>query len=58
MHPPISPSRFDLTLAVMAAFVLGGGTLGVLLSIPLYLGMSSGATGAAAVAVVTTISEL
>ncbi|WP_410766583.1 hypothetical protein [Haloferax sp. DFSO60] len=58
MRPPIFPTRFDLALAVMAAFVLGGGVLGLLLSIPLYLGMTSGATGAAAVAIFTTVSEL
>ncbi|ELZ66114.1 hypothetical protein C457_15090 [Haloferax prahovense DSM 18310] len=58
MSPGLLVTRFDATLLGMAVFILVGAVVGVVSALPTPLAAGGGATGAAALALGVTVSEL
>ncbi|ADE04210.1 MULTISPECIES: hypothetical protein [Haloferax] len=58
MSPGLLITRFDATLLGMAVCLLAGAVAGVLSALPTALAAGGGATGAAALALGVTVSEL
>ncbi|KAB1193303.1 hypothetical protein GJR96_07530 [Haloferax sp. MBLA0076] len=58
MLPENAPTRFDAALLGMALCLAAGVGGGVVFALPTYVATGGGATGAAAVALGVTVSEL